>query len=248
MQWLNLAFSLALLIFCSSALANLPETISKIKPSIVGVGIYSKLAAPRAKLQGTGFVVSSHLIATNAHVVDQKSLQGHDNFVVFVGHGKKTDVRSAQVVSRDITHDLALLKVSGPALKPVVLSSRQVKEGELYSFTGFPIGAILGLYPATHRGIISSITPIAIPARNAKELTPKQLKQLKQPYFVYQFDATAYPGNSGSPVYHPITGDVIAVINKVLVKSTRESALTSPSAITYAIPISHLQALLAKQR
>ncbi|MGF1682395.1 S1 family peptidase [Photobacterium minamisatsumaniensis] len=219
-----------------------------MKPSVVGVGVYSKLAAPRAKLQGTGFVVSSHLIATNAHVVDPKYLQGDDNFVVFVGRGKKTDVRSAQVISRDQVHDLALLKVSGPPLKPVVLSTRLVKEGELYSFTGFPIGTILGLYPATHQGIISSITPIAIPARNAKELSPKQLKRLKQPYYVYQFDATAYPGNSGSPVYHPNTGEVIAVINKVFVKSTRESALTSPSAITYAIPINHLQALLAKQQ
>ena len=63
-----------------------------------------------------------------------------------------------------------------------------------------------------------------------------------------QLDATAYPGNSGSPVYDPDTGDVLGIINMVLVKSTKESALSQPSGITYAVPSSHLQSLLDKAR
>ena len=63
---------------------------------------------------------------------------------------------------------------------------------------------------------------------------------------VLQLDATAYPGNSGSPVYDPESGDVLGIINMVFVKGTKEAALTQPSGITYAIPASHLQALLAK--
>ena len=61
-------------------------------------------------------------------------------------------------------------------------------------------------------------------------------------------DGTAYPGNSGSPVYDPETGDVIGIINMVLVKGTKESALSQPSGITYAVPSRHLQSLLEKGR
>jgi S1-C subfamily serine protease len=61
---------------------------------------------------------------------------------------------------------------------------------------------------------------------------------------VFQLDATAYPGNSGSPIYDADTGEVLGIINMVLVKSTREAALSQPSGITYAIPVRHLRALL----
>jgi S1-C subfamily serine protease len=46
-----------------------------------------------------------------------------------------------------------------------------------------------------------------------------------------------YPGNSGSPVFDVATGQVVAVINMVLVKGSKESALTHPSGISYAIPV-----------
>jgi S1-C subfamily serine protease len=61
---------------------------------------------------------------------------------------------------------------------------------------------------------------------------------------VFQLDATAYPGNSGSPIYDPETGEVIGIVNMVLVKGTKEAALSSPTGITYAIPSRHLKALL----
>ena len=114
------------------------------------------------------------------------------------------------------------------------------------AFTGFPLGAALGLYPATHRGMISAITPDAIPAKNANQLTVEMLKRLKTPELVYQLDATAYPGNSGSPVYSPETGHVVGVINKVFVSQGKESALSAPSGISYAIPVKHVNTLLKK--
>ena len=70
------------------------------------------------------------------------------------------------------------------------------------------------------------------------------IKRLRDPYNVLQLDATAYPGNSGSPVFEPDTGRVIAVINKVFVKKSKESILRSPSNITYAIPVKFVRALL----
>ena len=50
-------------------------------------------------------------------------------------------------------------------------------------------------------------------------------------------------------VWHLIAlSAVLGVINMVLVKATKESALTQPSGISYAIPAEHLRALLAKPR
>ncbi|MDO6705885.1 serine protease [Photobacterium sp. 1_MG-2023] len=248
LQYKSLGLWLALLIAGIPVQAALPEVIHQIKPSVVGVGTYHKLNTPRANLMGTGFAVGDgSFIATNSHVVPATLASNRNtDIVVFIGTGTAPDVRTARVIARDDEHDLALLKISGQSLRPLRLSANPVREGEMYSFTGFPIGAVLGLYPVTHRGMISSITPIAIPARTAKELSIARLKQLKNPYLVYQLDATAYPGNSGSPVYHQNTGEVIAIINKVLVKKSKENALSDPSAITYAIPIRYLAQLMTQ--
>ena len=63
---------------------------------------------------------------------------------------------------------------------------------------------------------------------------------------VFQLHATAYPGSSGSPVYDPPSGDVLASINMVFVKGTKEAVLTQPSGIPYAVPSRHLTALLER--
>jgi len=67
---------------------------------------------------------------------------------------------------------------------------------------------------------------------------------MRNPFMVFQLDATAYPGNSGSPVYEPQTGRVIGVINSVFVKESRESILQKPSGISYAIPSAYVHSLL----
>ena len=137
----------------------------------------------------------------------------------------------------DVETALPAATLAGAELQPA---------GTEIGFTGFPITNVLGLYPATHRGIISAITPIATPADNSTQLQAAALKRLQQPYMVYQLDATAYPGNSGSPLYNVETAEVIGIINKVFVKSTKEAVLKDPSAITYAIPVQFLLPLLSE--
>jgi len=61
---------------------------------------------------------------------------------------------------------------------------------------------------------------------------------------VYQLDATAYPGNSGSAMYHASTGEVVGIINKVFVQESKEAVISKPSGITYAIPVKYLHQLL----
>ncbi|MEQ8230818.1 MAG: serine protease [Gammaproteobacteria bacterium] len=248
-----LALLLYSLLNLSATLAAEPlvDTITRVKPSIVGVGTYAALRRPPAILLGTGFVVDNgHLAATNYHVIDIEANDAQEgDLVVFVGHGRQVEYRSAEVVAMDSTHDLALLRFSGDSLPTLTLAGgRAVPEGTAIAFTGFPIGAVLGLHPVTHRGIVSAITPIAIPASSTRELSAQRISALRDPFKVLQLDATAYPGNSGSPVYRVDTGVVVGVINQVLVKGTKENALKDPSAITYAIPVEHLNELLSPPR
>jgi len=228
-------------------LADLPATIDQVKPSIVGVGTVQKTRRPPYKIVGTGFVVAdgNHVI-TNAHVIPEEINTARLEYLsIFTGKDKKMNVRQAVQVKVDEVHDLALLKFEGKPLPALSLGqSSRVREGEEYAFTGYPLGIIFGLYPVTHRGIISSIVPVALQANAANQLDPAQIKRLRRPYTVFQIDATAYPGNSGSPLFHPGSGEVIAVINKVFVKEGRENVLAKPSGISYAIPIEHARKLL----
>ena len=242
--------SLLWLCWARFSYASLPDTIDKIRPSIVGVGTYSRLSDQHSRYLGTGFVIQDgRYVVTNAHVVPELlNKEIKERLVVYIGRGSHPQMRDAEVIAIDPVFDIAILKIPGPALPALTLSAHNVREGEDIAFTGYPIGAVLGLYPVTHHGILSCITPVVVPARTTRELTVNQIKQLRNPYMVYQLDATAYPGNSGSPVYLPETGEVIAIVNKVLVKATKEAALTNPSAITYAIPIQHLKNLLSEVR
>ncbi|MCG8611039.1 MAG: serine protease [Pseudomonadales bacterium] len=224
---------------------RLPDVIDIVKPSIVGVGSYNKLSAPRSTVKGTGFaILSGQHILTNYHVIAGTEAVKDETLVIFVGQGNKPEVRPVKLVAHDKVRDLAVLEQSGAPIPSLNLAEQDtLREGSAVVFTGFPIGAVLGLYPVTHRGIISSVTPIAIPANTARGLSANRLRQLRKPYFVYQLDATAYPGNSGSPMYDPDTGVVYGIVNKVFVKESKETVIQNPSGITYAIPLSSVQAL-----
>lgn len=242
---------LALLGGCSTAYADLADTIERVKPAIVGVGTYESTRRPPAQFRGTGFAVGDGTrIITNAHVLPKTvNSTRREYLAVFQRRGDRLEVRHAQRIKLDKQHDLVVLKVKGAPFPPLTLATTEhVREGELYAFTGFPIGAVLGLYPVTHRGIISAITPIVIPVDNSRQLNARMIKSLRSPFRVYQLDATAYPGNSGSPLYDPQRGAVVGIINKVFVKATKEAALAAaieqPSGISYAIPSLYIHELL----
>ena len=244
------AVMVTMLVAAPARSAELAETVAKIKSSIVAVGTVQPARQPSAQFLATGFVVGqgAHVI-TNAHgLPDLLDPQTKETLAIFIGRGKQIESRSATKLAIDPIHDLALLKFEGAPLPPLrVGQSKPSREGQEVAFTGFPLGVVLGLFPVTHTGVISAISPIAIPAAEAGLLDGSTLKRLRQePYDVFQLDATAYPGNSGSPLYEPGTGRVVGVINKVFVQQSKEAALEKPSGITYAIPIQHAQALLKR--
>lgn len=230
----------------TAAAVSLPEHIARIKPSIVAIGLLNPTGSPRITLLGTGFVTGNgKQIATNYHIIarptDPATLQ---QYVVLSGQGEKVEVHKILHTAEDLAHDIAVLSIerSLPALK--LSAAKMLAEGNPVSLTGYPITSVLGLYPATHTGIIAAHSPVVIPAQNSQQLQTRAIRALKQPYLVYQLDATAYPGNSGSPLFSMIDGTVIGIINRVHVKSTKEAVLSDPSGITYAIPVVHLLNLL----
>jgi S1-C subfamily serine protease len=232
------------LVAADSGIDALPDTILKVKPGIVGIGTFQETRRPPGVLRGTGFVVADgHHVVTNAHVLPEKLDKKHNEFIaVFTGQGKEGRILSAETIGTENDHDLCLLRFGGKALPPLVLGDDSlVREGELYAFTGYPLGAILGLYAATHRGIVSAVTPIVIPVTAMKQLDGELIGRLKNPYLIFQLDATAYPGNSGSPLYDVKSGRVIGIINKVFVQGAKEHAITNPSGMTYAIPVRYLK-------
>lgn len=228
--------------------AELSETIEKIKPSVVAVGTFKLTNNPKFALRGTGFVVGNgSVVATNAHVVPESAEPDGPTLVIQSRSSNgELEFKRAQLLSRDKEHDIAILRIEGPALPALTLAnSDAVREGMSVGFTGFPIGGALGFSPVTHRGIVSSITPIALPGGNAQQLNQRLIRQLKDGTFnIFQLDATAYPGNSGSPVFNTESGEVVGVINMVFIKGSKESALTAPSGISYAIPVSFLKELI----
>lgn len=230
------------------AVAGLADVLPRIKPSIVAVGTYQRTRSPAFRFLGTGFVVGDGLqVATNAHVLpDLVADDQMETLAIAIPGDKQSTVRKAARLAQDKEHDLAVLRIDGAPLAALPLNdSAPVREGQSIAMTGFPIGSVLGLAPVTHRGIIAAITPIGIPQAHSQALDAKLIRRLaRDPFRVYQLDATTYPGSSGSPVFDPETGRVIGVVNMVFVKSTKEHILSDPSGISYAIPVEYLKALL----
>ncbi|QTH63099.1 trypsin-like peptidase domain-containing protein [Psychrosphaera ytuae] len=229
---------------------SLIQTASTTKQSVVGVGVYNPLSAPRYQLLGTGFVIDSSatksIIATNHHVVNGPMFDADKAEIsVHVGESKKAQFYRAKLLAQDQRADVALLEVN-VALPALALedANKIAPAASQILIAGLPIGSVLGLFKAVHVGYVAAYVPQAIPQSNSSQLSIEMIKRLRDPLFVYQLDITAYPGNSGSPVVDVTTGKVIAIINSVLVKSTREQVLSDPSGISYAIPVSEIHKLL----
>jgi len=146
-------------------MGELPATPERIRPGIVAVGTLQPTRRPPGRVVGTGFVVAGgrHAV-TNAHnLPDARDEAKREVLAVFSGRGNG-QVHPARLLGEDRVHDFALLAVeAGPLPAPTLGDTARVRESETYAFTGFPTGMVLGLYRATHRGIVSAITPIAIP-------------------------------------------------------------------------------------
>ncbi len=224
-----------------TAPAALPDTVQQLKPSVLMVGTHSETDTPRFSFRGSGFaVLEGRHVLTNAHVIPEAAaLIDGRRLVVQVPEGRgKWSQRIAMVVAQDVSRDLALISIEGAPVKPLRLASAdQLREGMDIALMGFPLAGAVGYTAVTHRGVLAAMTDVVLPPPVAQALSPRAIRQLRDGGFqVMQLDVTAYPGNSGGPVFEPDSGLVLGVVSMVLIKGTRESALSTPTGITYAIP------------
>ncbi|MGH3637277.1 MAG: acid resistance serine protease MarP, partial [Mycobacterium sp.] len=140
-------------------------------------------------LEGTGFVLSSGKVMTNAHVV-----AGANSVTVEAG-GNPYD---ATVVSYDPTVDIAILAVPNLSSGPLVLADGPANPGSDALVLGYPGGGGFVATPARIRDIIELSGPDIY--RNATVNRE-----------VYTIRAPVEQGNSGGPLID-LSGKVLGVV------------------------------------
>jgi serine protease Do len=233
---------------------DLPTLVREAKPAVLAVGTFQPLRNPTFRTSATGFIVGDgYTFITNAHAIPS-SLDSANKETIAVArakgvNGQDFEVFSAEVVRVERADDLAVLRIKAdqplPALKLAAANVPRLEEGADVAMIGYPIGSALGLIAAVHRGVIAAHAPLAVPRPSSGQVDARTIRRLRDESqnFFYQLDAIAYPGNSGSPLFSIATGEVIGIINATHAKSTRE-AISIPSGISYAVPVSALHRLL----
>lgn len=140
-------------------------------------------------VEGSGFVVSGNLVATNAHVV-----AGIAHPYVIDGNG----THLATAIWFDPNLDFAVLRVNNLRGGPLVLDTNVIPHGTAGGVLGYPGG---GPFSASTAAVLDEFTPRG---RNIYNQGSTQRD-------VYSIEANVVPGNSGGPLVNT-NGDVIGVV------------------------------------
>src|SRR4051795_2968873 len=211
----------------SSPAAPSPPTSSSAKSTDIAA-LYKRVSSGVVFVQsgqtatGSGFVYDKdgHIV-TNDHVIEDAS-----TFSVRIG--ADTESIPAQLVGKDPSSDLAVLKVDPGAvkggLKPLDLGdSTKLEPGD----QAIAIGSPFGLEGTVTTGIVSSLgrtidSPNGFPIADA-----------------VQTDAAINPGNSGGPLLDG-NGRVIGVNSQI------KSGSDSSSGVGFAVPVSTVKFVVPK--
>lgn len=167
---------------------DVKAVLAAVAPSVVQIEIETEDAVFGAGA-GTGFIISPDgQVVTNAHVVEDAVTI---KVMLFDG-----TVKSAELVQKDPSRDLAVLKIEGDNLPAARLgNSAEVEVGDEVLAIGNALG--LGDTPTVTTGIVSALD-------RQLQLGGNRLTNL------IQTDAAINPGNSGGPLVNA-NGEVIGV-------------------------------------
>ena len=190
----------------------------KLYPTYEG-GVSQSPATGGWKGNGTGFFIDKNgYIATNHHVVEKSSV-----FEVDVTKNGVTQSYSAELISKDVQNDLAILKINSPGFQPLKAlnynfnTTVQDVGTAIYSL-GFPLVSIMGNEIKFTDGRIS-----------AKSGYQGNVT-------TYQITAPIQPGNSGGPLFSE-SGSLVGITSSGLDRKIADNA-------NYAIKTVYLRLLV----
>ena len=170
------------------ALSNqMADAIERVGPTLV-------LVNGRARQPASGLVFGPGLVLTADHVLEREddlTIQTHDKQIL-----------PAQFVGRDLSTDLAVLRVPDLAVNAASVSSDNPRVGQLVLAVGRPSGE----GPMASLGIVSAVGG---PLRTRQGVTLDRF---------IQTDAVPYPGFSGGVLIDP-QGAVLGIISTAVVSS-----------------------------
>jgi S1-C subfamily serine protease len=172
-------------------------------------------------VEGSGFVVSTDTIVTNAHVIAGIT---HPYVISLAG------VRySTTIIWFDPNLDLAVLKVSGLNAPSLTVDTTDTGNGTIAAVLGYPGGGNFTAEPA------STIQEFTADGRNIYNQGDTERD-------VYEIKADVIPGNSGGPLIN-VNGDVIGI---VFAQSTVYNQVGY--ALTTATPLHEIQQAEAQNK
>ena len=213
----------------SSEINNtITEVVEQVGPAVVTVvgEIPGQLTffglSGDQKVSGSGFIISRDgYIVTNNHVVEDVGTVN-----VILGDGTEL---AAEIISKDIFADLAVLKVLGEVPGVAVLGdSDKLKPGETVIAIGSPLGDFRN---SVTLGVISA---------TGRMLDTGQGYEMEN---LIQTDAAINSGNSGGPLVN-IAGEVIGV-NTLVIRGDGIGS-TAAEGLGFAIP-SNTAGLISQQ-
>lgn len=178
-------------------------------------GVFEGAPGRKVNGMGTGIIVDERgYIITNQHVI-----AGVDSLRVTLADGSSF---TAEPVSYDVKHDLAVIKIESSRRLPVIPlgTSSDLKLGETVVAVGNPFG----YEHSVTSGIISSLS------RDVEVNEHQSYKNL------LQTDASINPGNSGGPLLN-LDGEVVGITVAIRANAQR---------IGFAIPIDDARRYLAR--
>jgi len=207
------------LVSSSSTIERAPDSVAgiaqRVLPSVVSISTRSFSGGGT----GSGFVIDSDgFILTNDHVISSAAESG-GSIRVSLNNGS---IFSAEVIGRDASYDLAVLKIKASGLRALQFgNSDEIAVGD----TVIAIGSPLGLSGTVTTGIIS--------AKN-RAVTAGDSGNESSYINALQTDAAINPGNSGGPLVDA-TGAVIGVNSAIASLGT--DAQIGSIGLGFAIPI-----------
>jgi S1-C subfamily serine protease len=194
-----------------AAPANSAVVYQEIVPSVVLIETRGPATKRKGEERvGTGVIVNSDgSIMTAYHVVD-----GATSIRVTFADGTRS---SAEIVSSDPAHDIAVL---APAHPPGTIVPAVLGGGAQVGDQAYAVGNPLGYVDSLTAGVVSGLD------RSTETTDGKTLHGL------IQFDAAVNPGNSGGPLLNR-SGQVIGIVTALANTSHRDFFI----GIGFAVPI-----------